>query len=556
VENDFFDWPTVLVVGQTFTMKPAKVYFFNNAEIAREPLAESWKYLSANEQIIKVNNGHTLQAVGAGETTLTLQITTVKQEGNTTTTYTTKWTTTKKIAVANQRFVLADQLQRTPEQVKWQYELLKPLHQTGTYVTVPNSQSPFSHGQLTPGFLQDGLRMANFIRYLAGLPNSLELDGTLNQQAMHGAVLNAAWNKLDHTPAKPSSMTDAFYQIGYRSTTTSNLSSGISKLDEQVRGFMDDLGLNNVQEVGHRRWILNPGLKKIGFGMAKSTQGNFYGTMQVFDQSSNTSTQVEYDAIAWPAASHFPVEFFAKDAIWSVSLNPDLYDRSKISAIKVRVSKNGNAKTWTLDSSDQKVTTNEEYFRVSTQSIGIPFAVLFRPANAEIKHGDVFQVKIEGLQHRSLGTQTLNYQVHFFALDQVTLSNVPQYRSQSEVNRTPSMQEMRIFINTQQKIYDQPPMTVNGSVLVPMRGIVENLGASVQFESSTQTITAQKGTRKVTLRIGQNTAKIDGRDVGLSQAAISKNGRLYVPLRFISEAFAAEVSWQSAYRAVMINFSK
>jgi len=58
------------------------------------------------------------------------------------------------------------------------------------------------------------------------------------------------------------------------------------------------------------------------------------------------------------------------------------------------------------------------------------------------------------------------------------------------------------------------------------------------------------------LRVGQKTATVDGRSVPLSQPAISSNGRVFVPLRFVSESFSAGVKWEPIYNAVVITVAK
>lgn len=557
VENDFFDWPNVLTIGETYRMQPAKVYLLNGVQIEREPLAGTWEYVSSDTKVIKVINGHTLQAVGSGATTLTLLIKRVVETATETTTYTTKWTTSKKISVAAQSFRLADQLKRTPEQIKYMYELSKPLHRGGPFIKAPVTRVPFSIGQMSPGFLQDGLRMTNFVRYLAGLPHQLTLEPSLNRQASHGAVLNAFWNELDHTPPKPSSMNQSFYDLAYRSTTTSNLSVGIDTLHEQVRGYMDDLGLNNLAEVGHRRWILNPGLSKLGFGMAQTASGGaYYGAMQVFDVSGSANTKVEYPSINWPAAGHFPVEFLDRKAVWSASLNPAVYDSSRISNIRVRMSKVGSSRQWLLDRNDNQKTDSGAYFNVSTKGIGVPFAVMFRAAGLNFKHGEEYRVTIEGLRTKSGVATAITYNVKFFELNKVGAGNLPNFKSSAETGRTPSKAEILIYLNGQQKIYDAPPISQNGSVLVPLRGILENLGASISFQAGNQTIVARRGERTVRLRVGQRTATVDGKTVNIAQSPISRNGRVFVPLRFVSESFQANVRWEPAYNAVVIQFVK
>jgi hypothetical protein len=319
---------------------------------------------------------------------------------------------------------------------------------------------------------------------------------------------------------------------------------------------MNDLGLNNVSEVGHRRWILNPPLKKTGFGMAKSAQNEMYGAMQVFDDSASTTTKVKYHMIAWPAPGSFPMSFFDAKAVWSVSLNPAIYDSSKTSTIKVTVTRKQDGRQWVLDSRYRQVTEEGPYFGVSTKGIGIPFAILFRPDNVDWADGDVYQVKISGVQHRTLGEQSLDYEVRWFDMEQVNLNDLPNYRSSAEVARNMAKAEIRIYLNGEQKIYDQAPIQRNGSVLVPLRGILENLGASIQFQNATQVITATKGKTKIVLQVGENSATVDGKTVNLSQPAASVGGRVFVPLRFVSEALAAKVTWEPAYPSVVIKLAK
>src|SRR5580698_5859766 len=57
------------------------------------------------------------------------------------------------------------------------------------------------------------------------------------------------------------------------------------------------------------------------------------------------------------------------------------------------------------------------------------------------------------------------------------------------------------------------PQYINGRVLVPMRGVFQQLGASVEWDRSTQQVTGSKGGSIVMLRIGHKHATVDGKDV-------------------------------------------
>lgn len=89
----------------------------------------------------------------------------------------------------------------------------------------------------------------------------------------------------------------------------------------------------------------------------------------------------------------------------------------------------------------------------------------------------------------------------------------------------------------------QQPIMVNNSVLVPLRGVFEDMGAQVLWNQERQQVTAIKDDKRIRLNIGERMADIDGRAVRLNQAPIVRNGSTLVPLRFLSEALGAQVRW-------------
>ncbi|MCM3746264.1 stalk domain-containing protein [Paenibacillus pasadenensis] len=107
-----------------------------------------------------------------------------------------------------------------------------------------------------------------------------------------------------------------------------------------------------------------------------------------------------------------------------------------------------------------------------------------------------------------------------------------------------------VYLNGKKQAYDQPPVIVNGSTLVPLRGIFEGLGAKISLNG--KTITATKGFTTIQHTIGQNWAVVDGETVPLSQSSLVLKGRTLVPLRFIGEALDSKVSWNSAKKQVTV----
>jgi hypothetical protein len=89
----------------------------------------------------------------------------------------------------------------------------------------------------------------------------------------------------------------------------------------------------------------------------------------------------------------------------------------------------------------------------------------------------------------------------------------------------------------------QTPIEQNGHLLVPLRGVLEQLGAYVEYDSASQTVVALRGNTKISLPIGQRTATVNNNSVSLDVPAEVVNGSTMVPLRFIAESLGATVNF-------------
>lgn len=112
---------------------------------------------------------------------------------------------------------------------------------------------------------------------------------------------------------------------------------------------------------------------------------------------------------------------------------------------------------------------------------------------------------------------------------------------------------IKVYLNGRLLSFDQPPVIINGSTLVPMRAIFEALGATVNWEAASQMVTATKGNTTIKLIIGLQTAQVNGHETALSQPAQIMGGRTMVPLRFIAEALNCEVNWDGPTQTITIN---
>ena len=99
---------------------------------------------------------------------------------------------------------------------------------------------------------------------------------------------------------------------------------------------------------------------------------------------------------------------------------------------------------------------------------------------------------------------------------------------------------------------DQPATIVEGRTLVPLRAIFEALGATVEWDSVTRTVTSEMAGTKIELTVGSDTLYKNDEPVTLDVPAQIINSRTMVPARAIAEAYGVDVQWDSATRTVVL----
>lgn len=105
--------------------------------------------------------------------------------------------------------------------------------------------------------------------------------------------------------------------------------------------------------------------------------------------------------------------------------------------------------------------------------------------------------------------------------------------------------DIKIVIDGKTVTTDVAPMIVNSRTMVPVRVISENLGADVEWDNSTRTISVAKGSTKMLLKANSSSYTINGTTKTLDSPVIISNGRTMVPLRLIGEALGAAVEWEN-----------
>lgn len=111
-------------------------------------------------------------------------------------------------------------------------------------------------------------------------------------------------------------------------------------------------------------------------------------------------------------------------------------------------------------------------------------------------------------------------------------------------------QSVTVVVNGQPMTFAQPPIERAGRVFVPLRGIFEQLGATVVYANGQ--INATSRGRTVSLTIGSTQATVAGQPAQLDVAPFIVGATTFVPLRFISQSLGASVDWNDQTSTVTI----
>lgn len=109
-----------------------------------------------------------------------------------------------------------------------------------------------------------------------------------------------------------------------------------------------------------------------------------------------------------------------------------------------------------------------------------------------------------------------------------------------------------ILVDGKKLNFTVAPRIEQGTTLVPLRDIFEALGAQVHWDQTKQQITAKKGTEVIVLNINSTTALRNGVPIQLAVSAMIVDGSTLVPLRFIGESLGAIVNWDPRSRTVSV----
>jgi hypothetical protein len=131
-------------------------------------------------------------------------------------------------------------------------------------------------------------------------------------------------------------------------------------------------------------------------------------------------------------------------------------------------------------------------------------------------------------------------------------ADLDNYKKLGKLKKKLGKKGIATFVNGEEQQFDAVPMVKNGRTLVPFRAISASLKATVDYDSAAKTVTVTRDGVVVKLTLGSKTALVNGKEVALDAPAETKNGRVFVPMRFLSEALKAEVMYEPESQSVVV----
>lgn len=102
------------------------------------------------------------------------------------------------------------------------------------------------------------------------------------------------------------------------------------------------------------------------------------------------------------------------------------------------------------------------------------------------------------------------------------------------------------------KIEDASAKTVDGYTMVPVRFVAEELGCRVEWSDADRTVTVKDGATVINFTEGVKSMIVDERIKAIPVAPFIEGGRVFVPLRAVSEGLDIDIAWNEMAKIVSV----
>jgi hypothetical protein len=255
------------------------------------------------------------------------------------------------------------------------------------------------------------------------------------------------------------------------------------------------------------------------------------------------------------------VQFIANSGGWEIEPNDSITQPSVIGSSRsivgnLRTSGDVDCYTFTMPSSARVEFVFAHEYRDST-SVYLQYKVL------DANQKEIMSFSSMGSDSHGLANAYLEGGVYYirvasgssyyhWATDYTLSINYDAPAAPPATTPAPATQTISVIFNGTPVQFDQPPIIEDNRTLVPLRAIFEAMGAVIEWDGTTQTVTATRNNIVVVMIIGNDSFTRNGVTVSLDVPAKIVGNRTLVPARAVAESFGASVEWDGATRVVTI----
>ncbi|MNO12430.1 hypothetical protein D3C76_20400 [compost metagenome] len=113
-------------------------------------------------------------------------------------------------------------------------------------------------------------------------------------------------------------------------------------------------------------------------------------------------------------------------------------------------------------------------------------------------------------------------------------------------------QSISIFVQGSTYTFQSQPYMHRGTVFVPLREVSNALNAAVTWNSANKEITVIQPSQHIVLTLGKSKAIRNNKKLQLTAAPMMRNNQVYVSIRAVSQLLQAKVNWNSGAKEVDI----
>jgi len=385
-----------------------------------------------------------------------------------------------------------------------------------------------------PANVQNALANFNKVRISAGL-TPVELDPFLTKAAQNHAAYISANNDISHSEVPGNKgftglkLRDRLIAAGAGDTFNyTDLNEGIDYWKKSALEAMNNL----IDAPYHRIAIVHPQLTQIGVGISGDA---FVFTYALGGKSSDISIY------PYPNQTGVPVSFNGLE-----EPNPLAGTGISTSGYVVTIS------------APNSVSVSGSI--VNSKDVSIPVINKKKEYSATNSYSDWLIIPKKDLSPGETYTVTAAGKTwSFTTAGKYTGGVTPPVNNSSKPSAGSikyNANNIGIKINGEYVKVDPTAHSVNSNTFIPLRGVFEAMGATVNWNQAAKQVTITKDETVVKLTVGNKIAIINGREKRMGTASFSKDGSTFVPLRFASEALGAKVTWDQVNWTAVITLTK